>query len=410
MSKRPDQEVSSSRRLKATARGRRLAAFLGALGLVVVVLFSRSPWKDAPTPGGAANAGTPVALFETQNEAFASPTEVAPLKLNASPDSDGSSAAKSGSPGASVSGELSATPVVPLTAIEVAAKIDAMVDAAPAHVAVDIALNDGTTLYQREPESLFDAASLYKLGIMVEVYRERDSGLLTFDDPVTLFPGYFYEEDSVYDPGVDVYAEFSVGDLLSSMITLSSNVAGQALLNLVGTDQVNATMASLGLTNTRILWSPVADVTGGSGTASTPRRLVHSTILASSTARFYHENTTFPAVSSAEGAYNVTTAGDMAQLFDELVAGTVVSPGTSAEMLALLSRQEINDRLPADLPPGTRVAHKTGDLDALLHDAGVIYAPKGQIVVVVMSDQVTDYDATIELMRRIALLAYEYER
>ena len=410
MSNRRDREVPPSRRVRATSRGRRLAAFLGALGLVVVVvLFSGSPWKGATTHSGAANAGTPVARFVTQNEASASAAKAALLRVNASSDSEASPAAESVSRGATVSGQVSATRGVPLTATQLAAKIDAMIDAAPAHVAVDIVMNDGTTLYQREPESLFDAASLYKLGIMVEVYHERDSGLLTFDDPVTLFPGFFYEEDSVYDPSVDVYAQFSVGDLLTSMITSSSNVAAQALLNLVGTDQVNATMAGLGLTNTRILWSPVADVAGGSGTAWVPLSPVRSTILISSVARSFRESTTVPAVSSADGAYDVTTAGDMAHLFEQLVAGTVLSPGTSAEMLALLSRQEIDDRIPADLPPGTRVAHKTGDLDALLHDAGVIYAPKGPIVVVLMADEITDYDATIELMRQIALLAYEYE-
>jgi beta-lactamase class A len=126
-------------------------------------------------------------------------------------------------------------------------------------------------------------------------------------------------------------------------------------------------------------------------------------------ARAFPKVTTTDAVSSADGAYDLTTAGDMAHLFEQLLSGTVISQSDSADMLTLLSQQQINDRLPADLPPGTKVSHKTGDLDALMHDVGVIYAPRGPIVVVVMTDEITDHDATLDLIRQIALLAYEYK-
>ena len=216
----------------------------------------------------------------------------------------------------------SATPAVTLSTAQLDAKFDALVATTSTHVAVEIGLTDGTTLYQHESATLFDAASLYKLGIMVEVYQERDVGALTFDDPVTLYPGFFYEDDSVYAVDSSEYTDVSVGELLSlpPSATTSSN-------------------------------------------------------------------------SSAGGTYDITSPHKMVQLLEQLLSGTVLSPATSAEMLALLSQQEINDRLPAGVLPGTRVAQITGDLDSLLHDAGVIYAPSGPIVVVVIiTDDVENRD------------------
>ena len=399
------------RRTIAIGPWRVLGSRLVASGLVVaLVLTGCAPWKGTNSQRGAATEPTSVSSAVIQDVVVASvaatsvpPTVSAPL---ASPID---SATESRSSAASSKGQTPVPTVVSLSAIQLAADVDALVESVSAHVAVEIVLADGTTLYQREPESLFDAASLYKLGIMVEVFRERDAGLLSFDDPITLYPGFFVEDDSVYDAGMDVYSSPSVGELLTNMITLSSNVAAQALLNLVGADQVNATMAGLGLTNTRILWSPVADAGSGSPISSEPLKADHSVDLVAILARSFVPGSKVSPVSSAVDAYDVTTAADMAHFFEELLAGTVVSQRTSAEMLTLLSKQQISDRIPADLPSGTRVAHKTGDLDGLLHDAGVIYAPKGPVIVVVMCDEITDYDATIGLIRQIALLAYEFE-
>jgi beta-lactamase class A len=287
-----------------------------------------------------------------------------------------------------------ATPDSSLTANDLPAAIDSLMDDIPAHVGMVVALPDGTDLYENEADTLFESASLYKLGIMVEVYRQRDAGDLTFDDLVTLYPGYFLEDDSVYGDA-DVYDKVPVGTLLSNMITLSSNVAATALLDLVGTDNVNATMASLGLDHTKILWYPVAQ-----SRAST---------LSLASTRIPPIGLTGDGNPNVEGAYNITTPADIALLFQDLVNGTVISPQTSTEMLDLLSQQQINDRLPVRLPDGTRVAHKTGDLDNSVHDAGVVYAPDGPVVVVVLSDEVENRGAVVDFIQEVAQLAYQAE-
>jgi beta-lactamase class A len=80
-----------------------------------------------------------------------------------------------------------------------------------------------------------------------------------------------------------------------------------------------------------------------------------------------------------------TSAADVAQLLERLYNSTLVSAGSGAEFLALLKSQRVNNRLPVGLPTGTAIAHKTGDLDGYVHDAGIVYGPKTDYLVVAMS-------------------------
>lgn len=80
-----------------------------------------------------------------------------------------------------------------------------------------------------------------------------------------------------------------------------------------------------------------------------------------------------------------TSAGDVAKLFTRLYEGTLVSANSSEHFMHLLKDQRVNNRLPKGLPAGTVIAHKTGDLDGVVHDAGIVYGPKTNYLVVVTS-------------------------
>lgn len=80
-----------------------------------------------------------------------------------------------------------------------------------------------------------------------------------------------------------------------------------------------------------------------------------------------------------------TSATDVATLFERLYRGTLLSKASSDQFMALLKSQRVNNRLPQGLPAGTVFAHKTGDLDGYTHDAGIVYGPKTDYLVVVMS-------------------------
>lgn len=303
---------------------------------------------------------------------------------------------------------------------------------------VVIALPSGEFIVDINGSEPMESASLYKLGIMVEVFVQREVGMLSFDDGVLLEPGYFVEGEDVFGYG-DIGAVYTVGTLLQAMITQSSNVAATALLATVGNENVNATLASLGITNTQIRWmpdpsaspdwndetldegtppvdesteeqptepptsdeAPADDAVDGvdSGARAEVVYLSAGPTDAATHPRWYAD-------ARADGALNVTTAEDMAWLYTLLLRGEVIAPEVSQEMLDLLAAQEVNDRIPAYLPGGTVVAHKTGNLDGLVHDAGVIYAPAGPIIVVVLTEDI-DEDVAIDMIAQIALAAYE---
>jgi beta-lactamase class A len=310
----------------------------------------------------------------------------------------------------------------------ISADIAARVEEVGGLVEVVVTLADGTPITEINGYEPMEAASLYKLGIMIELFAERETGDLSFDETIVLDPGYFAEEDSVFSEG-DIGMAVSIETLLETMITLSSNVAATALLDRVGNENVNLTMASLGLSSTEIRWMPVhgeppaeddepvidepADedvpedapteepVEGEDPVDGEPTEEGGDTGAAPVWRALLDDR--------ADQALNVTTAADIATLYLLLVNGQVISESVSQEMLALLENQQINDRLPAYLPDGTVVAHKTGNLDGLIHDAGVIYAPAGPVIVVVLTEDV-DEGGAIDLIATIARLAYEASR
>jgi len=203
-------------------------------------------------------------------------------------------------------------------------------------------------------EQQFYAASLFKLLVMYEVFKQRALGLLDFDESLTLTPPYLdYQLGELRWP---LWSQVPVRELLEAMITVSDNVAAIMLHDRVGGWNIIADTKGIGLEQTSI-------------SGDMP-----------------------------------TSAGDMAALMEMIARGSAVDRESSREMIDLLSRQTINDRLPALLPEGTRVAHKTGNWDNATHDVGVVYAPSGPYVIAVLSSNPDDAEAIAKLSK----LVYAY--
>lgn len=81
----------------------------------------------------------------------------------------------------------------------------------------------------------------------------------------------------------------------------------------------------------------------------------------------------------------MTSPSDIETFFIRLYRGQLLSQSSTTAFLDTLKKQEINDRLPAIVPSGITVAHKTGDVYDVIHDAGIIYSPGGDYVFVIMS-------------------------
>jgi len=96
----------------------------------------------------------------------------------------------------------------------------------------------------------------------------------------------------------------------------------------------------------------------------------------------------------------------MVHFFDLLWNGQVVSPSVSAEILTILGQQAVDDRFPYLLPPSAILAHKTGNLDHVVHDVGIIQAPDGPILVAAMIENAIDDDRATQIIQRLALIAF----
>lgn len=243
--------------------------------------------------------------------------------------------------------------------------IDAAASAFSGSTAIVVADPRRGTAYERDAGRVFPAASLYKLAVMVEAYRQAAAGTISLDGSTITI-----EDEDQADGGVLTAAGtvLTVRDAVELMITASDNACAEALLRTLDPHRVNDAAAALGLRDTRV-------------------------------------NTALPAEERTADA-NTTSARDLVRLFSALVKGTVVDPAASAEMLAVLGRQRINDRLPTGLPAGTAIAHKTGNLDEVAHDAGIVTTPFGPRVVVVLTADYGDYGEVIDLAAAVARAAF----
>jgi beta-lactamase class A len=250
-----------------------------------------------------------------------------------------------------------ATPGAGSTA-DLVIQVDGLVKAFPGDAGLYIA--DPLTpqpLYAHEADVAFIAASLYKLGILAHVESLVDAGKLKYTDTVEILP-----EDITADGSYELAGTLmTVDQALEAMITISDNGTALAFWHLLGPDNLNATLQRLGLSAFHIAVDDNDDHT------ATPRVI--------------------------------------GQYFTLLAQRKLVSAAASDRMVARLEQQQINDRLPSQLPAGTIVAHKTGNLGFATHDAGIIYTKSGPRVVVGMTAN-TDPEEAVHFLGGLGALVY----
>ena len=200
----------------------------------------------------------------------------------------------------------------------------------------------------RNADVSFHAASTMKVPVMIELFRRVDSGTLSLDQSVAVensFPsivdGSPFTLDSAGDSEGSLYGRVgrtaTLRELDLLMITRSSNFAANLLLKLLDARTVNATAHALGARNMLVL-------------------------------RGVEDGKAF-----AKGLNNTTTARDLATLLTGIERGTVASRKSCDAMKSVLLAQSFKTEIPAGLPAGVRVAHKTGWITGTLHDAAIVY-------------------------------------
>jgi beta-lactamase class A len=224
---------------------------------------------------------------------------------------------------------------------------------------------------------VFHAASTMKLPVMMKIFELAKKGKLSLEGPVeirntfaSIVDGSPYSlrkeddgEQSLYDRAG---ANATIRELVEKMIVRSSNLATNLLIEKAGADSVTQLVRSLG------------------GPDMTVRRGVE-------------DGKAFRA-----GINNTTTAYDLMMMLDAIAETRFLDRRYCDQMIDILSRQEFNQGIPAGLPAGTRVAHKTGSITAIRHDAGIVFpAGKKPYVLVVLTRGVKDEKRADELIAGI---------
>jgi beta-lactamase class A len=234
------------------------------------------------------------------------------------------------------------------------------------------------------PDSSFHAASTMKVPVMIEFVRQVERGGLAARQPVLLVnqfasivDGSPFSVAPIDDSDSTMYLRVGervpAQELVERMIVRSSNLATNAVIALVGAHHADSTAHALGARNIRVL-------------------------------RGVEDGKAFQ-----KGLNNTTTAADLGVLLEAIEKRTAASARACDTMLAILSRQEFNGEIPAGLPPGTRVAHKTGNITAVLHDAALVY-PTGHppYVLVVLTRNIPDDRLARTLIADLSRLVYEH--
>ena len=231
----------------------------------------------------------------------------------------------------------------------------------------------------------FHAASTTKTPVMIELYKQAAAGKFALTDQVTvknefrsIVDSSVYQLNAADDSQQELYKQVgtkkTIYELMYEMIIQSSNLATNMLIELVGGKQVIATMRELGASDIQVL-------------------------------RGVEDSKAF-----AQGLNNTVTAYDLMLLFDQIAKGKVVSNAACEGMIRILLDQKFNDIIPAKLPPGTKVAHKTGFITALHHDSGIVFLPDGRkYVLVLLSRKLEDEKAAVDAMASVSAMIYHYE-
>ena len=238
-------------------------------------------------------------------------------------------------------------------------EIERLITASGAEVAVAARTLDGKDELLIQPDVSFHAASTMKVPVMIELFAQARAGRLRLQDPLpvvnefaSIVDGSPYRLDPAEDSDPEVYKSvggtLSLRQLCEAMITTSSNLATNLLIQKLGVESIRRQVHRQGADGMKVL-------------------------------RGVEDGKAFQA-----GLVNTTSARALMVLLERIARGQAVSREASRDMVEILERQKDNAAIPAGLPPGTPVAHKTGTITKIHHDAAIVYGPRPYVLVVLV--------------------------
>jgi beta-lactamase class A len=227
------------------------------------------------------------------------------------------------------------------------------------------------------------AASTMKLPVMMEIFRLADRKKMSLSDRIeiknkfySIIDGSEYRLSKEDDSDQEIYGRIGqsmpVIELIDRMITWSSNLATNLLIERVKAENVNALMRELGAKDIQVL-------------------------------RGVEDTKAFQA-----GKNNTTTAYDLMLLLRLIAENKFLDKRACEKMVEILSAQHFNEGIPAGLPTATRVAHKTGEITKHHHDAGIVYLPgRKPYVIVALTKGLAEQKRSGKLIADISRAIYQ---
>ena len=231
---------------------------------------------------------------------------------------------------------------------------------------------------------MYHAASTMKTPVMIEVFRQAAEGKFRLDDSIvvrndfrSIVDGSLYSMDLGEDSDDSVYnligKPTTILFLIRHMITVSSNLATNILIELVDARKVTETMRTLGAKDMKVL-------------------------------RGVEDGKAFQ-----KGLNNETNAIDLMTIFKAIAEGKAVGAEEDKAMVDMLLAQRFRSKIPALLPEGVRVAHKTGNITGVEHDSGIVFLPDGtQYVVVILMSKLKENATGVRVAAKISRRIYDY--
>lgn len=286
--------------------------------------------------------------------------------------------------GSCISGRVSTT--APAGPEGLRARLESIIRSSGAEVGFAFKdLETGRTLFINE-RTVMHAASTMKVGVMIEVYRQAREGRFALNDPLpvkndfrSIVDGSPYSLSVSDDSDESVYQAvggyLTIRQLVFKMITVSSNLATNLLIDLVGPANIMQTLKNLGIDGLIVL----RGVEDG--------------------------------MAYEKGLNNTTDALSLMQALEAIALGRAGREEDCREMVEVLLQQTFREGIPTGLPPGVQVANKTGQIDRLDHDAAIIYPPlsgRKPFVLVILSRGLEDHKAAASLIASLTSSTYNF--
>lgn len=234
------------------------------------------------------------------------------------------------------------------------------------------------------PDVSFHAASTMKVPVMMEIYRQALERKLTLDERITIKSDFVSiadgsrysispEDDSEGSLYKRIGEKETIRKLVRLMIANSSNLATNLLIERVTAARVMSLMKRLGAPNMKVL-------------------------------RGVEDGKAFE-----KGLNNTATARDLLTLMRAIAEGRIVSREACKQMVNVMLAQRFNEGIPAGVPRTARVAHKTGSITKVNHDAGIVFPrDRKPYVIVVLTRGIGEPQRAHKLIADISAAVFEY--